>query len=293
MTNNGCATNRPHHSAPQAQAYSSGLREPGAPAPHPGEGTRLHPPPPAPTEPAPEPLVFRQPLKGTRPASSQPDEAPGPLDDGPIIGADTPATVHRQLPPDVVPPVGAAGPRRYVPPPGEPLARKPLPEIYGGHRLVAYWYVPVAVVVAIAVAAGVVWGAGRLFDDDDGGTPIPTAPGDATASPPATAPGGSFRTPTSTAGAASPAAGASPSASASTGPGAFSAGQTLMVKDTGDCLNVRTAAGTANDAIVCIKDGTTVTVTGGPTEEDGFTWWKVETELGEGWAVQDYLVANP
>ena len=60
-----------------------------------------------------------------------------------------------------------------------------------------------------------------------------------------------------------------------------------------DCLNVRVAAGTGNDAIVCVQDGTELRITGGPTTASELTWWKVETELGEGWAAEDYLSRKP
>ncbi|MBK7726350.1 MAG: hypothetical protein IPI33_14310 [Dehalococcoidia bacterium] len=51
--------------------------------------------------------------------------------------------------------------------------------------------------------------------------------------------------------------------------------------------------GRENDAIVCVKDGTDLRVVGGPESAGELIWWKVQTELGEGWAAEDYLVKKP
>lgn len=282
VTNGGCATDAEHRVAPIAQAYTTGARPPGAQAPHPGEGTRATPPPQQPPAETPEPIPFR-------PAGRmQPPVEPVAVDDqdGDVIGGNPPV-IHRRLPENVVPPV--APPRRYVPPTGEQMPRKPLPQIYERHKIVGYWYVPVAVMLAIVVAFGVIWGAERLFGgDSDTAAPEPTptttsgATGDQTPTP------ATQVTPATTTTAT-----ASPSETATTGPGKFSAGDTVVVTGTGDCLNVRTNPGVENDAIICIADATEVKVTGGPEEAGGLTWWKVETRLGEGWAAEDYLVVKP
>lgn len=256
VTNGGCATSQPHNSSPQALAYDSASPSTGAPAPHPGEGTRVVQPPPAEEPPTNE-------------------AAPPP-----------PRFIHRELPPEVAPPIGSGPPRRYQPPREDPLPRKPLPRIYQRHRIFAYWYVPIAVLLALAVAAGVIFAAERLT-----GGSTPAAPPTSTprAEPTATPP--TFTTPAPS---PSPSAvGATPSPAATTGPGRFSAGQRLVVTGTGDCLNVRVAPGTENDAIVCLNDGSEVTVTGGPQQAGNFTWWKVQTNLGEGWAVENYLSPRP
>lgn len=278
VTNGGCATQAEHRAAPQAMAYSTGARPPGAQAPHPGEGTRAVPPPPIHAE-APEPIPFR-PLG--RPQHLPATPPSGPDGDDQVIGE--PPVIHRRLPENEIPP--AAPPRRYVPPTGEQMPRKPLPQIYERHKIVAYWYVPVAVAVAVLVALGVIWGADRLFGGDpERATPEPT---------PIASIGGTGTGQTSTP-ATTASATTSPTASATmtTGPGKFSAGQTLVVTGTGDCLNVRTNPGVDNDAIICIADATEVKVTGGPEQAGGLTWWKVETRLGEGWAAEDYLVKKP
>jgi len=193
--------------------------------------------------------------------------------------------IKRQLPetPGLTP---TTAPRRYTPPPGEHMPHRKMPEIYDRHRIFAYWYIPVAILLAVVVALGVIWTASQLF----GGNDTPAAP----TTPVATqAPGGNTTPPPQTQAPGSPTAGPTPSPSASTGPGTFSAGQTLVVTGTGDCLNVRTDPGRENDAIVCLNDGAEVTVTGGPTEAGDLIWWKVRTELGEGWAAEDYLIRKP
>src|SRR5690606_9497936 len=36
--------------------------------------------------------------------------------------------------------------------------------------------------------------------------------------------------------------------------------------------------------------GVTGTVLGGPTSANGYTWWRIQTSAGTGWAVQDWMV---
>lgn len=176
--------------------------------------------------------------------------------------------------------------RRYRPPADEPANRRKLPEIYDGHGILSYWYVPAAILVAIAVAFGVIWMASALFGDDDDPNPA------ANATPAPTSASGTGVTPAPAA--SVPAGAPNPTSSAGSETGQFKTGDTLVVTNTGDdCLNVRVSAGRANDAIICVKDGTEVKVTGGPQTADALTWWKVETVLGEGWAAEEYLVKKP
>lgn len=207
----------------------------------------------------------------------------------PTIGGEPPTFVHRTLPEDVVPPVGGSA-RRYTPPPGEQMPRKPMPQIYERHRIFAYWYVPVAIVLAIGVALGVIFGTERLLGGDDSDPAATATPDPVTTTTP-----GETRTPAATP-TQDPDSNGTPAPTASTGAGAFSAGDIVEVFNTGDCLNVRTEpginnpeTGVLNPAIICLADGTRVAITGGPEQAGSFTWWKVETVLGEGWAVQDYL----
>ncbi|MEO8538744.1 MAG: RING finger protein [bacterium] len=274
VTNGGCATQTEHHVSPSAMAYSANERTVGSAAPHPGEGTRVAPTPAQAAEPLPEPIPFRP---------TRPPVAAAVGDDGPVIGATAPAPmIHRTLPSTAgTPPM----PRRYQPPPGDHMQRKAMPQIYDRHPIFTYWYVPVAALVAIFVAFSVIWAVGKLTggDSDKAADPTPAS---------TSVPGGGIATaqPTASVTASVP---ATVSAAASTGPGKFKANDAVVVEGTGDCLNVRVKAGRDNDAIVCVKDGTELRVTGGPELASELTWWKVKTELGEGWAAEDYLTKKP
>jgi hypothetical protein len=164
---------------------------------------------------------------------------------------------------------------------------KPLPKVYGGRPIIGYWPIPAAVLLAALVAIAVIWAGGKLFGGD-GPASVPTPD---TSRPVLT-------TPTPVAAAGSP--GVTPTRSASqpaqtpTGGGKFRIGDTAQVTGAApDCLNVRVGPARSNDAIVCLKDGSEVTVTGGPEVNDGLRWWKVRTTLGEGWAAEDYLSKKP
>jgi len=163
-----------------------------------------------------------------------------------------------------------------------------MPSIYGHRRILGYWYVPAAILVAAVVAFGVIWVVDRLTGDDGGKASVaadaepadtPTPPPGATPTP--TVPF-SVQTPD---GAETPVV-ADPDAK-------FAPGDRARVIDTGDCLNVRVGPGLENDAIVCLPDGAEVTVLGGPQANDGFSWWQLDTPNGQGWAAQDYLERIP
>lgn len=273
VTNGGCATQREHESTPAALAYSRAERRPGEPARHPSEGTQVR-------EPAGDttPLVIGE----AEPLAEAPNPAQPP--------AVTPTRMARQRGPDpteviMTPP---RAPRRYVPNPGERHpATGPLPKIYGHHRLLGYWYVPAAVLVAIGVALGVIWGAEQLFGSSNSSPADPTPAVSATA--PAAATTATTAAPSATTTATAVTGTPTPTVVA-TATGKFRAGDVVTVTGTGECLNVRVAPGRDNDAIVCLQDGNTVTITGGPETAGDLRWWKVKTQLGEGWAAEDYLV---
>jgi len=163
---------------------------------------------------------------------------------------------------------------------------KPLPKVYGHHRMLAYWYVPAAVALALLVGFGIIkavdWIAGGGDSNPQpagGGLPGGAATTGVTATttqaPGTTTPG----TPTAT-----PGSGTSQK---------FKPGDVVVVIGTGDCLNVRVAAGRSNDAVICLADGEQVSITGGPEAKDNLQWWKVKTKSGEGWAAEDYLAKRP
>lgn len=156
---------------------------------------------------------------------------------------------------------------------------KPMPRVYGGNRFLRYWYVPAAILLAAAIAFGVIWVAGLVEGDDDpqeaDGAPtttaVPTAPGEATSTAGATASasptGGRFQVNDQV---------------AITGVGAGAGGEA-------PCLNIRTEPGTDKAIIDCLREGTQLTVLGGPQEAGGLTWWQVQLASGGGWAADDYL----
>lgn len=63
-------------------------------------------------------------------------------------------------------------------------------------------------------------------------------------------------------------------------------GATVVVAGTGDCLRVREHPGVQALEVSCLDDGTTVTISAGPVEIDGFRWWQLE---GYGWSAGNWL----
>lgn len=64
-----------------------------------------------------------------------------------------------------------------------------------------------------------------------------------------------------------------------------------------DELNVRDTAGVqGTNVLFRAPEGTVLTVIDGPTQADGFTWWRVRSQLNpslEGWAVANFLAVVP
>ena len=286
VRNNGCVTETDHRQSPLAQAYS-GLRPIGGLTAHPGEGVRLsgnQPPPlPAPHERA--PVQPRRPS----PAADSVIGAEDTEDEAPVIGRAAAGAAAREAPrPGREVPVESVArptpPRRYQAPPGDPAVRKPLPRVYGRHRIFDYWYLPVAVLIAVAVAGAVIWGSEQIFGGNGDGTPASGAGATGPAAP---------NLPTTVRGSVTPGASATPSP-ATTGPaGKFRAQEAATVASPGECLNLRPTPGLANQPIGCLDDGTQVTVLGGPQSVEQITWWNVSTAQGDGWVAEDYLAKKP
>ena len=57
----------------------------------------------------------------------------------------------------------------------------------------------------------------------------------------------------------------------------------------GDCLNLREAPSVSAPVVVCLLSGARLTITDGPREADGRTWWQVD---GRGWAAGEFLRAR-
>lgn len=73
--------------------------------------------------------------------------------------------------------------------------------------------------------------------------------------------------------------------------GTLAVGSPAMVAGTGGTgVNMRAGSGLTFDIVQILQDDTPVELIEGPTESDGYTWWKVRLADGtEGWLVQDFL----
>jgi hypothetical protein len=69
----------------------------------------------------------------------------------------------------------------------------------------------------------------------------------------------------------------------------------VTVANTGGIgLNLRSTASTSGAVIAALPEGTTMSVIGGPTLADGFTWWNISGISGTGWsAVAEWLSPSP
>lgn len=83
----------------------------------------------------------------------------------------------------------------------------------------------------------------------------------------------------------------SPTATPGTNPspnGDFAAGDRAVVVD--GPANLRSAAGISNSVVAVLKTGDLLTVTGGPSAADGYTWYRVTAESGSsGWVAGELL----
>lgn len=217
--------------------------------------------------------------------AQDPDEAEAPdeLDEG-VIGTHQPAEPLQRVrrgpapSPSMTPP---RAPRRYDDS-GRNGGPRTLPKVYGRRRVVDFWYIPAAIIVAGIIAIGVILGVEQLT----GGSGKDKAGVAASSTATTTVTAGASATSSAAASATTPAG------AVGTPGGTFTVGQKLTVTGTGQCLNIRPGPSTSGDAIACVPDGTAVTVTGGPQDAEGYTWWKVQTDNGTGWAAGNYLAAS-
>ena len=72
--------------------------------------------------------------------------------------------------------------------------------------------------------------------------------------------------------------------------GTFEIGDTVHV--TTDSLNLRSSASTGASIVARMPNGTTGAVIGGPTSANSYVWWRLQTALGSGWAVETFLTAG-
>ena len=147
-------------------------------------------------------------------------------------------------------------------------------------RLLRYWYVPAGLLLAAAIALGIVWGVEQFGGGDSApaATPAPTPPPVATSAPTRT----STPTPVPT-----------PTATPTPPPPRFAAGESAVVAGTDSCLNIRASARIDAAVLECVDDGTAVTVLEGPVEANDHTWWRVAAPGGDGWAAGIYLEKPP
>lgn len=68
--------------------------------------------------------------------------------------------------------------------------------------------------------------------------------------------------------------------------GKFAIGDTMRVTES---LNLRSGAGTNNGVVAVLPTGTTGKVLEGPRTASGYTWWRVQTSLGTGWSVENWM----
>ncbi len=78
---------------------------------------------------------------------------------------------------------------------------------------------------------------------------------------------------------------------ATTAPTEIGPGAAVVVAGTqGAGLNLRAEPGTAARVVANVREGTVLTVIEGPTEGDGYTWWKLRTpDNKEGWGAANWL----
>jgi uncharacterized protein YgiM (DUF1202 family) len=55
--------------------------------------------------------------------------------------------------------------------------------------------------------------------------------------------------------------------------------------------NLRADASLSGEVIDVLPDGSAATILDGPVEADGYTWYQVSTDLGDGWVAGEFLVA--
>ncbi len=66
-------------------------------------------------------------------------------------------------------------------------------------------------------------------------------------------------------------------------------GDLVTVNTPGDCLNIRTGAGSNFAAITCLKDKTSLKIAGPTVKVAGRNWTKVTSPSGTGWVATDFL----
>ena len=69
-------------------------------------------------------------------------------------------------------------------------------------------------------------------------------------------------------------------------PWPFNEGEIFEITLEGNNVNLRETTSLNGKILKILSHGDRVTIIGGPSDKDGYTWWKILTEDGkEGWAV--------
>jgi mannosyl-glycoprotein endo-beta-N-acetylglucosaminidase len=55
-------------------------------------------------------------------------------------------------------------------------------------------------------------------------------------------------------------------------------------------LNLRSGASTTSSIVASVPQGTAGTVLDGPESSSGYTWWRIQTAAGTGWAAGAFLI---
>ena len=69
-------------------------------------------------------------------------------------------------------------------------------------------------------------------------------------------------------------------------PWPLAVGANVVVTIDSECLQVRDQPGLAAVPVACLDNGTEVTISAGPAERDGLTWWRLD---GQGWSAGQWL----
>ncbi len=69
-------------------------------------------------------------------------------------------------------------------------------------------------------------------------------------------------------------------------PWPLAVGASVIVTVDSECLQVRDQPGLAAVPVECLDNGTEVTISAGPAERDGLTWWRLD---GQGWSAGEWL----
>jgi hypothetical protein len=182
-----------------------------------------------------------------------------------------------------------AGPGDRSDRPWEDPERKPRPQARRRRVTLPPWAllaIFIAIVILLCIGLVLIINAIRGGDDEPP-TPVPTFTSEA--SPSATV---SLLTPTSAITPTSTVVLTVGTPPATTPPTEIRPGALVVVTGTGGAgLRLRELATTDAKLVVMAREGTVLTVLEGPTDADGYTWWKVRTPDGEeGWGAATWLV---